>query len=136
MTSCTGKVYANNQPKHILTVDFPIGSELQNWALHFSLPVLHEILPLVYFRHSSMVVAALHILSSDSISDDDFHIADTLLQGFYRKFPELYGKCKLKLGYKECILRHEVNDSCVTIALYYCVCIFQYQALKPHGALI
>ena len=33
-----------------------------------------------------MVVAALHILSSDSISDDDFHIADTLLQGFTENF--------------------------------------------------
>lgn len=75
MTSCTGKVLSllsfgvysldNNY-------DFsPIGSELQNWSLYFSLPVLHGILSLVYCRHWGLFVCALHILNSDSINNED-----------------------------------------------------------------
>jgi hypothetical protein len=68
------------------------GSELQNCALHFSLPVLHGILPLVYIQHWSMVVAALHIVSSDSVCTGDLQTAETLLLDFYQNFQRLYGE--------------------------------------------
>ena len=45
---------------------YTTGSELQTWALHFSLPVLKDILPLVYLRHWGLLVGALHIVSSDT----------------------------------------------------------------------
>lgn len=73
---------------------FSIGSELQNWALQFSLPFLQNILPLVYLQHWSMFVAGLHILSSDSMCNNDLHTADTLLQEFYKQFSRLYSEYK------------------------------------------
>ena len=65
-----------------------LGSELQAWVLYFSLPVLEGILPVVYKRHWSLLVGALHILSSDAIS---VVTAEELLLEFYNKFPDLYG---------------------------------------------
>ena len=68
------------------------GSELQAWALYFSLPVLEGILPVVYLRHWGLVVGALHILSSDAISAAELDTAEKFLLEFYKKFPELYSK--------------------------------------------
>ena len=68
-----------------------LGSELQAWALYFSLPVLEGILPVVYKRHWSLLVGALHILSSDAISAAELVTAEELLLEFYNKFPDLYG---------------------------------------------
>lgn len=69
-----------------------IGSELQTWTLYFSLPVLAGILPLIYVQHWALLVGALHILSSDSITPEELSTAETLLQEFYNKFADLYGR--------------------------------------------
>jgi hypothetical protein len=66
------------------------GSELQAWALYFSLPVLEGILPVVYLRHWGLFVGALHIVSSDEISGAELDTAEKLLLEFYDKFPDLY----------------------------------------------
>ena len=64
-----------------------IGSELQALALYFSLPVLEGILPVVYMRHWSLLVGALHMLSSDAISAAELVTAEDLLLEFYKIIP-------------------------------------------------
>ena len=43
--------------------------EFTSWLLYYSLPVLHGILPDPYFTHYSLVVAAVHLLLSDTITE-------------------------------------------------------------------
>ena len=71
-------------------------SEYRSWALYYSLPVLHGILTEPYYTHYCLLVAALHILLSSSISGTDLQRARAYLDRFYKEFATLYGqKCTL-----------------------------------------
>ena len=48
--------------------------------------------PSYYYNHLCLLVAALHILYSDYIISARLDKAEQLLQEFYLKFSELYGK--------------------------------------------
>jgi hypothetical protein len=50
-----------------------------------------DVLPLAYFRHYSLLVASIHILTSDSIISDDLDAAEDWLKKFYKEYEELYG---------------------------------------------
>ncbi len=67
------------------------GNEVRSWMLYYSLPVLSGVLPSIYFHHYSLLVASLHILSSDSIYPDDLETARDFLDRFYLQYGELYG---------------------------------------------
>ena len=69
-----------------------IGSELRNWLLFYSLPVLKDVLPNPYLSHYALLVAALSLLSSDKVSSSDLEAAAEYLRQFYQKFHDLYGK--------------------------------------------
>ena len=66
-------------------------SEMRNWILYFSLPVLHGILPEPYISHFSLLVAALQLLSSVSVTQDGLKYATDCISTFLDKFPDLYG---------------------------------------------
>lgn len=68
-----------------------IGSELRSWLLYYSLPVLVDVLPLVHFKHYSLLVASMHILTSDNISVEDLDAAEGWLKKFYMEYEDLYG---------------------------------------------
>ena len=68
-------------------------SEFRSWLLYYSLPVLCGILPDPYFTHYSLVVAAIHLLLSETITDTMLHKAEQYLNRFYEMFAALYGKC-------------------------------------------
>ena len=75
-----------------------LGSEMRNWLLFYSLPVLNGVLPNPYLSHYSLLVAGLLLLTSDQISQDDLRNAELYLKEFYVKYPELYGKCIQSMG--------------------------------------
>ena len=68
-----------------------VGSQLREWVLFFSLPVLSGKLPRDYLKHFSLLIAALHILLADTISPVDLGNAESYLKEFYIKLPQLYG---------------------------------------------
>lgn len=70
-----------------------IGSQLREWLLFFSLPVLMGKLPQEYLQHLSLLIASLHILLSDNISSRDLSNVQGYLKEFYIKLPQLYGMC-------------------------------------------
>lgn len=70
-----------------------VGSQLREWLLFFSLPVLMGKLPQEYLQHLSLLIASLHILLSDSISSVDLSNVERFLKEFYVKLPQLYGMC-------------------------------------------
>ena len=45
----------------------PVGAELRNWLLLFSVPILREVLPSTYLNHLAKLVVAIHLFSSQSI---------------------------------------------------------------------
>ena len=53
-----------------------LGSQLREWLLFFSLPVLTGKLPRDYLKHFSLLIAALHILLADTISPVDLSNAE------------------------------------------------------------
>ena len=71
-----------------------LGSEMRNWLLFYSLPVLDGILPNPYITHYSLLVAGLLLLPSDKITQEDLRNAGCYLNEFYSKFSDLYGKRK------------------------------------------
>ena len=82
MNCCSSKIA-------IISVYTFLGSELRNWLLFYSLPVLRDVTkPL---SHYSMLVAALYLLSSDKIRASDLDAAAEYLRQFYQKFHDLYG---------------------------------------------
>ena len=59
-------------------------SELRNWLLYYSLPLLIDFLPSLYFHHYALLVCALHILLQDCLSNAQID--------FVQLLPELYGE--------------------------------------------
>lgn len=53
-----------------------VGSQLREWVLFFSLPLLSGKLPRDYLKHFSLLIAALHILLADTISPVDLGNAE------------------------------------------------------------
>lgn len=68
-----------------------VGSELRSWLLYYSLPVLVDVLPVVYFKHFSLLVASIHTLTSDYIKIEALDAAEGWLKKFYIQYEELYG---------------------------------------------
>ena len=66
-------------------------TELKNWLLHYSVAVLRNKLNALYAFHWSLLVGAIGILCSDSISHEDLRHADSMLQDFVLLMGILYG---------------------------------------------
>ena len=66
-------------------------SELRNWLLFYSLPLLLNKLPPLFWHHYALLVCALHILLSDSIEPSQIDAAEQMILNFYKLLPELYG---------------------------------------------
>ena len=66
-------------------------SELRNWLLYYSLPLLLTVLPPLYVHHFSLLVCAMHILLQSNLSTVQIQAADDMLAVFYELLPELYG---------------------------------------------
>lgn len=71
---------------------FYAGSQLRAWLLYFSLPVLKGILSSTYYSHLAYLVAAMHLLLGESISEIDLQNAQAFLLKFYVDMERLYGK--------------------------------------------
>ena len=69
------------------------GNQVMAWVLHYSLFVLESILPQMYLQHYSLLVAAMHLLSSDCISNENLSSVDEMLLRFYEEYGTMYGKC-------------------------------------------
>lgn len=67
-------------------------SELSYWLLCYSLPLLMEFLPSLYWHHYALLVCAMHILLGDSISANQIDATELMLMDFYKLLPELYGE--------------------------------------------
>lgn len=66
-------------------------SELRNWLLFYSLPLLLGILPSLYWHHFALLVCAMHMMLGESISASQIHSAEQMLIDFCDLMPELYG---------------------------------------------
>ena len=66
-------------------------SELRNWLLFYSLPLLLPHLPPLFWHHYALLVVAMHILLQSQLTDAEIEAAEQMLCDFYHLFPELYG---------------------------------------------
>ena len=67
-------------------------SELRNWLLFYSLPLLMKFLPALFWHHYALLVCAMHILLSDRILPSQVDAAEQMLIDFCVLLPELYGE--------------------------------------------
>ena len=67
-------------------------SEFRNWLLYYSLPILLNFLPLLYWHHYALLVCAVHILLKDYITYASLDAAEQMLADFHHLLPELYGE--------------------------------------------
>ena len=86
-------------PRSISDIGIWKATEFKNWLLHFSVPVLHGILPAVYLLHWSLLVGSLQILCGDKISVHEIASAREMLIDFVRLAVPLYGlqKCTMNV---------------------------------------
>ena len=67
-------------------------SELRNWLLFYSLPLLLGFLLSLYWHHYALLVCALHILLGKTVTLVQVDAAEQMLKDFSDLFPELYGQ--------------------------------------------
>ena len=67
-------------------------SELRNWLLFYSLPILMMCLPPLYLHHYALLVCAIHILLQESLTTSQITAAELMLCDFMALLPELYGE--------------------------------------------
>ena len=67
-------------------------SELRNWLLFYSLPLLLGCLPPLYLHHYALLVCALHVLLKESNCNSQIDAAEAMLSDFVTLLPELYGE--------------------------------------------
>jgi hypothetical protein len=82
-------------------------SELRNWLLFYSVPLLKGILPEVYLKHYACLVEGTYILLSEGIANQDLNRADLLLKLFVQNMENLYGEETLSLNIHN--LTHSVD---------------------------
>lgn len=91
-------------PRALAEISHWKATELKNWLLHYSLPVMHSILQPLYLLHWSLLVGAVGILTSDSIDQNDLQEADAMLQDFVLLMATLYDTTKCTMNIH--ILQH------------------------------
>lgn len=67
-------------------------SELKQWLLFYSLPLLLNHLPSLYWHHFALLVCAMHILLGDKVTLDQIDAAELMINDFCDLLPELYGE--------------------------------------------
>ncbi len=63
----------------------------QSWLL-YSIPVMSAIVAPPYMTHISLLVAAVHIIGGDNISQEHLQLATDFMDGFYQQMEDLYGE--------------------------------------------
>ena len=94
-------ILLRQQPPHKLSwpprsiekhVKYFKASELRTWLLFYSLPLLLDNLPPLYFHHYALLVCAVHMLLQDEITSSQINAAENMLCDFCRLLPEPYGE--------------------------------------------
>ncbi|KAK3911696.1 tRNA pseudouridine(38/39) synthase, partial [Frankliniella fusca] len=78
-------------PQAISKLAFWKASEFQTFFFYYSLPVLYPFLDQVYFNHFKQLYLGITLLCSQSVSEADLTLSQTLLDDFVRRFEIMYG---------------------------------------------
>lgn len=78
--------YIHRLPRDLSERKYWKAAEWRAWLLFYALPCLKDILPSKYLCHFALLVQAVYLLLSDSISKDDVNAADLLLLEFEFRF--------------------------------------------------
>lgn len=62
-------------------------TERKSWLLHYSLPVLRDVLKPIYCTHFALLATAIAILTAEVITPDDLEKAKLLLVDFCKYVP-------------------------------------------------
>lgn len=84
--------WLSRKPRNLEDSSYWKASELKAFLLYYSLPILKMFLPEIYFKHHALLVDAVRILNSSSISTDMLIKAEKLLKEYVKRFEILYGK--------------------------------------------
>ncbi|KAE8741744.1 hypothetical protein FOCC_FOCC012739 [Frankliniella occidentalis] len=87
----------------------------------FKVPVLHGILPDVYWEHHCKLVSAVSLLSQDSVSPEEIQTADELLHEYGRDFQRLYG---LRQPWTERSSTASFEHGCQKLGTLVCILLF------------
>ncbi|KAK3918902.1 Putative nickel insertion protein [Frankliniella fusca] len=76
-------------------------SMFKSWFLYFSVAVLHGLLPPLYHRHYSSLVAAVQLLNAEEVSVATRTTAKELLEKFMSHFEDMYGREYMTLNFHQ-----------------------------------
>ncbi|KAK3925108.1 D-alanine--D-alanine ligase [Frankliniella fusca] len=86
-------------PRSLREIAYWKMSEHQHWLVEFAVPVLYQILPRRYFLHFCSLVAAIQLLSSDVVSEEDIQNAEKLLHVFVSQMADFYNVNVLTMNF-------------------------------------
>ncbi|XP_062514525.1 uncharacterized protein LOC134190118 [Corticium candelabrum] len=74
-------------------------NELRSWLLYYSLPILQGVLADLYYVYFLLLSASIHLLTRESIGEEDYTAASQYLEDFCNKAEFLYGSaiCTINL---------------------------------------
>ncbi|XP_049519252.1 uncharacterized protein LOC125943785 [Dermacentor silvarum] len=84
--------YITRTPRSVKHRCYWKASELRAWLLFYSFPVLCNILPPVYMQHFILLIGAIHMLLSESVSHEEIDLSEKLLLKFVDGVKDLYGE--------------------------------------------
>ncbi|CAN7989826.1 unnamed protein product, partial [Ixodes pacificus] len=84
--------YITRTPRSVKHRCYWKASELRVWLLFYSFPALHQSLPDVYLDHFALLVGAVYLLLSESVSVEDMDISERLLLRFVDGVKNQYGE--------------------------------------------
>ena len=73
-------------------------SEYRSFLLYYSLPILHDILPINYWNHYALLVISIHTLLQQLISEIQIHCCEEMIRKFCHQFEDLYGRRYMTLN--------------------------------------
>lgn len=81
-------------------------SEMREWLLHFSVPVLENLLAPEPYLHFILLVSGISTLVRDDLKKIDVDYAESCLIDFCKIYPKIYGNLLYKIIMEKIVLNY------------------------------
>lgn len=81
----------SRKPRDVTKIGKWTGTELRNFLLHYSVPILQDLLPARYLHHWCLLANAAHLLHKNTISEADLVEANQCIHRYQMQYEEFFG---------------------------------------------
>ena len=119
--------FISRPPTSLYKLKFWKASEFRSWLFYYSAPVLFGFLPSIYYQHHLLLIEAIYILNSESISPADIDRCDRIFEHYCFLFATLYGIHNMSINTHSILHLTDVVRDLGPLYIYSC---FPYESLN------